>query len=218
MGYFGDRIFNHMGFWALLSISITFLYLNAILLAVLVFPITLIIMCLVFLAKNYQRFDQIFIAQFLGRQHFLKVQEHILESYFGLITKHSINNRALSEVCLLHQEHLPRILLFFVYHPEFSQQLPSKTQVLLENYQQSNFSTYHLNRILNHYRYSIADLTTLIVRGTSLPAPQIERFMCECGVSERQLLENTLPSDHPLLHQIQHQNRVFLSNGFLLLL
>jgi len=214
----GDLFFDHLVFWGLLSICYIFLYLNALFLALLVFPVAFAIQIIVFVASNFRRMDKIFIETFLGKKHFLKVQEQILKRYFGLITDHSLNNRAFSEVCMQHQEHLPHILMFLVYHTDYSQQLPSKTQTILENYQRSNFSTYQLNQILHHYRHSISDLTTLIVKGKSLPKPQIERFMCECGVSERQLLENTLPTNHPILHEIQRQNRVFLSNGFLLLL
>ncbi len=218
MGNLGDKFFDHLGFWGLLSICYIFLYLNALILALLVFPVALAIQIVVFMMNNYRRMDKIFIETFLGKKHFVKIQEHILKRYFGLITNHSLNNRAFSEVCMQHQEHLPQILLFLVYHSNYSQQLPSKTQMILENYQHSNFSTYQLNQILHHYRHSISDLTTLIVKGKSLSKPQIERFMYEIGVSERQLLENTLPANHPILHSIQRQNRVFLSNGFLLLL
>jgi len=172
--------------------------------------------------SNFRRMDKIFIEKFLGKKYFKTIQEYILKKHFRLITNHSLNNRAFSEVCINHQEHLPQILLFLVFHPEYSQQLPSKTQVILENYQQSNFSTYQLNQILYQYRHSISDLAMLIVKrkkhSNPLPKTEFDRFLYECGVSERQLLENTLPANHPILHEIQHQNRVFLSNGFLILL
>jgi len=217
-----DKFFDHLGFWGLISLCYIFLYLNLIELALTVFPVAMIIRFVVFMVGNYRSMDKIFIKKILGRKHFVKIQEYILKNYFGLITNHSLNNRAFSEICIVHQEYLPRILLFLVYHPVYSQQLPLKTQTILDNYQQSNFSTYQLNQMLFQYRHSVSDLTALIVKRkkypTPLPKPEFDRFLCECGVSERQLLENTLPANHPILHEIQRQNQVFLSNGFLLLL
>ena len=91
-------------------------------------------------------------------------------------------------------------------------------QTLVEHCFQSNYCPNSLFKILSYYRLTPRELAQIYIKNHFLAPNARERLIYEAGYEERQLLENNLALNSPLLLEIEENHQIVLDSNYSLLL
>ena len=96
--------------------------------------------------------------------------------------------------------------------------MTSTAQKLVERCVQNQFRPNTLFKIFTYYRLTPRELAQIFIKNHFLDPTARERLIYEAGYEERQLLENNLALNTPLLVQIAEKHQITLNSDYSLLL
>ena len=131
---------------------------------------------------------------------------------------HILRQGRFHELAKLPVKYLPLTLKIINDHPNLRSLMTPTAQKLLEQSVQNKFQPNSLFEIITYYRLTPRELAQLYIKNHFLAPTAHERLIYEAGYEERQLLENNLPLNNPLLLQIEDLHQIILDSQYSLLI
>ncbi|MHA1673162.1 MAG: hypothetical protein ACTSYI_05995 [Promethearchaeota archaeon] len=140
-----------------------------------------------------------------------------LERKFGIISHKKLNLESFHPIYSKRIGYLPLIIKIIASDPTLLKQMPPYARSLFEFSKAHGFDFNSLQKIYGYYREEPIYLAYRHGKGEKLENYEVERIIYESTLQARLLLENNLPANHPILHEINERHKIPLGKGFTLI-
>ena len=174
----------------------------------------------IYLNNKREDIDERLMFIILG-SHKETLIEKILVKHHYLLSKpayHILRQHKFHELTQIPIRYLPLALKIIQDNKNLRSSMTPSAQLLVEHCFQRKYNPNSLFKILSYYRLTPRELAQIYIKHHFLAPAAKERLIYEAGYEERQLLENNLALNSPLLLEIEEKHQIDLDSNYSLLL
>lgn len=170
-----------------------------------------------FVVKKNTTADIFFIKLMLRLKPTKTLKYAYLERKLGILNQQKVNFSRFHEINKTKHDYMPFIIKTVANDSKLLEQMPPQIKHLMKVSKSRDFDFDSLQKIYGYYREPPIYLAYRQGKGEKIHSYELERLIYESNLQERLLLENNLPSTHPLLHEINEQQKIPVSHGYMII-